>query len=49
MTEVLLECKRCGHRFLAKVFEPGEVEQKQIPHYPVRCERCKGEVRRVKV
>lgn len=46
MKDALLVCERCGHRFVARVFEPGEAEAKEIPHYPVRCERCRGPVRR---
>lgn len=47
MKEALLECTQCRHRFVAKIFEPGEAERKGIPHYPVRCERCNGLVRLV--
>lgn len=47
MKEAVLECRRCGHRFVAKVFEPGEAEAKRIPQYPVRCEKCGGPVQRV--
>lgn len=47
MKEAMLECMRCSHRFIKKVFEPGEAETKQIPGYPVRCEKCGGTVRQV--
>lgn len=48
MKEALLECLKCGHRFVAKIFEPGEAQQKGIPGFPIKCERCWGDVRQVK-
>lgn len=47
MKEALVECVRCGLRFVAKVFEPGEAERKKIPGFPIRCKECGGEVRLV--
>jgi len=48
MIDALLECLRCRHQFVAKVFEPGEAERKRIPHYPLRCEKCGGDVKRIR-
>ncbi len=39
-------CKRCGHRFVIEVFEPGEAEEKRTPTQPVRCPKCGGPVER---
>jgi DNA-directed RNA polymerase subunit RPC12/RpoP len=33
-------CKNCGERFVAKVLEPGEAEEKGIRSAPVRCPNC---------
>ena len=48
MKEAKLRCQDCGHEYVAKIFEPGEAEEKGIPGYPVRCEKCGGGVRKVK-
>ncbi len=46
MIEVNMICERCGFRFRAKIFEPGEAERKEAPKAPVRCPECGGPVRR---
>jgi predicted Zn-ribbon and HTH transcriptional regulator len=40
MTEVRFVCRKCGHRFVARVFEKGEAEEKRLPVGPARCPRC---------
>jgi hypothetical protein len=35
-------CRRCGCKFEAEVFEPGEAESKRVPLGPVRCPDCKS-------
>ncbi len=42
MRETLVECQKCGHRFVVNLFEPGEAKRKGVPGYPVRCEKCSG-------
>lgn len=48
MKDALLKCLKCGREFVAKIFEPGEAEHKSIPGYPVRCDKCGGEARKIK-
>lgn len=48
MKDALLKCLKCGREFVAKIFEPGEAEHKNIPGYPVRCDMCGGEARKIK-
>lgn len=46
MKKVRYVCKKCGHKFVAEVFELGEAEEKRLPTRPVLCERCGGPVER---
>ena len=48
MREAKMECQKCGHQFVVKLFEPGEAESKGVPSHPVRCEKCGGPVRTVR-
>ncbi len=34
------QCRNCGERFEADVFEKGEAEQKRLPSGPVHCPNC---------
>jgi DNA-directed RNA polymerase subunit RPC12/RpoP len=46
MKKVRYVCKKCGHRFIAEVLEPGEAEEKRLSTRPILCERCGGSVER---
>lgn len=48
MKDKLVECVMCRHRFIVKIFEPGEAERKGIPGFPILCERCGEEIREVR-
>lgn len=34
------QCRNCGHRFEAEVFEEGEAELKKAATQPVHCPKC---------
>ena len=39
-------CTKCGHKFVAEVYEREEVEEKRIPTRPLSCPKCGGPVER---
>jgi DNA-directed RNA polymerase subunit RPC12/RpoP len=40
MRKVRFICRKCGNKFEALIFEPGESEEKKIPSGPVKCPKC---------
>lgn len=42
MIEKRFRCPQCREVFVAKVFEPGEAEQRKLPSEPVRCPACRS-------
>lgn len=44
MREMRFVCVQCGHKFVAKVLEPGEAEQRNMRPRSVRCPKCGGKV-----
>ncbi len=44
MKKIRLICKKCGYKFEAEVFEPGEAKEKRLPSSSIHCPKCGGEV-----
>lgn len=47
MKKAKFKCKRCGNRFEASIFEPGEAEVTKRLSSPICCPECSGPVERV--
>ncbi|QEG41320.1 hypothetical protein UC8_33390 [Roseimaritima ulvae] len=46
----LLKCQICGHRFEIEVYDRRDPNEKDIPGYPICCERCNsGRLEEVRV
>lgn len=43
MVEVTFICRNCGQKFVARIFEKGEAEEKGAPTGPVRCRNCQSQ------
>lgn len=40
MRQVGFRCRRCGHKFVRQVLEPGEAQERRVRPVPVCCLKC---------